>query len=52
MASDDNKDLFLEQRYQDYLEEGFSKEKAGELAWDDYWNENWEVPNLKEEDDG
>jgi hypothetical protein len=47
MASDDNRDSFLEQRFEDYLEEGFSEKRAGELAWDDYWNENWQMPNLE-----
>jgi|TARA_S200002703_G_scaffold143930_1_gene137250 hypothetical protein len=42
MPSDNNRDSFLESRYEHYLELGKNQKQSQELAWDDYWNEAWE----------
>ncbi len=51
MSCDDNRDSFLESRYEHYRELGKNEKQSQELAWDDYWNERWEVPNLEGDSD-
>jgi hypothetical protein len=42
LSCDDNRDSFLESRYEHYRELGKNEKQSQELAWDDYWNEAWE----------